>query len=115
MFGTFGAVDEVGAAPFEDGIPALGEDGLVSGLVGPGGEVVIIGELGVAESCGGDMEKLFDLGDVHGNLGFELRLGIKEGNYSFGTAVGLFKSVVSLILVVGANHIAKKMDTPGIW
>ena len=46
---------------------------------------------------------------------FTYRIGLREANYSFGTAAGLFKSVVGLILVIGANHIAKKLDTPGIW
>jgi putative aldouronate transport system permease protein len=46
---------------------------------------------------------------------YTYRIGIREANYSFATAAGLFKSVVGLILVVGANHVAKKLDTPGIW
>lgn len=46
---------------------------------------------------------------------YTYRLGLQEANYSFGTAVGLFKSVVSLILVSITNMLAKKMGTPGIW
>ena len=34
----------------------------------------------------------------------------KNGMYSYGTAVGLFKSVVSFILVMGANSLSKKFD-----
>jgi putative aldouronate transport system permease protein len=38
------------------------------------------------------------------------RIGVVQGNYSLGTAAGLFKSVVGLIMVLGANSIAKKID-----
>lgn len=37
-------------------------------------------------------------------------IGITQGAYSYATAVGLFKSVVGVILVLGSNMIAKKID-----
>ena len=40
---------------------------------------------------------------------YELDYGIKMMRYSFATAVGIFRSVVSLILVFGANFIAKRV------
>lgn len=40
--------------------------------------------------------------------------GIAGGKFSYTTAVGIFKSVVSLIMVVSANKIAKKMGSDGI-
>lgn len=36
------------------------------------------------------------------------RYGVQLGNYSFGTAVGLMKAVIGLVLVYTANKIAKK-------
>lgn len=42
-------------------------------------------------------------------------VGISQGQYSFSTAVGLFKSVVGLILVVVANRLAKKFGEEGIY
>lgn len=39
---------------------------------------------------------------------YALDYGIGMFRYSFGTAIGMFKSVVSIILVFGANKIAKK-------
>jgi putative aldouronate transport system permease protein len=43
------------------------------------------------------------------------RVGIREGNrLSYTTAVGLFKSVVGLSLVLMADRIAKKTDNEGI-
>jgi len=41
---------------------------------------------------------------------YAYRYGLKNGMYSYGTAVGLFKSVVSFILVIGANSLSKKFD-----
>lgn len=41
---------------------------------------------------------------------YAYRYGLKNGMYSYGTAVGLFKSVVSFILVMGANSLSKKFD-----
>ncbi|MBU7591157.1 sugar ABC transporter permease [Metabacillus halosaccharovorans] len=41
-------------------------------------------------------------------------VGITQGAYSYSTAVGLFKSVVGIILVLGANKLAKKVGQDGI-
>ena len=41
---------------------------------------------------------------------YAYRYGLKNGMYSYGTAVVLFKSVVSFILVMGANSLSKKFD-----
>jgi putative aldouronate transport system permease protein len=43
------------------------------------------------------------------------RVGIQQGQFSFSTAVGLFKSVVGLVLVVGANRLAKRMGQEGVY
>jgi len=42
-------------------------------------------------------------------------VGITQGAYSYSTAVGLFKSVIGIILVLGANKLAKKMGEEGIF
>ncbi|MFC5614706.1 ABC transporter permease [Metabacillus niabensis] len=42
-------------------------------------------------------------------------VGITQGAYSYSTAVGLFKSIVGIILVLGANKLAKKMGQDGIF
>lgn len=42
-------------------------------------------------------------------------VGISQGQYSFSTAVGLFKSIVGLVLVVAANRLAKKFGEEGIY
>ncbi|MGG1517731.1 ABC transporter permease subunit [Paenibacillus oryzisoli] len=42
------------------------------------------------------------------------RVGMQEGRIGLATAVGLFKSIIGFILVLGANRIAKKFDGQ-IW
>lgn len=37
-------------------------------------------------------------------------LGITQGAYSYSTAVGLFKSIIGIILIFTTNRIAKKID-----
>ena len=39
---------------------------------------------------------------------YVLKWGISQGDYAIGTAAGIFKSVVSIILIVAANQIAKR-------
>lgn len=41
---------------------------------------------------------------------YVLKWGISQGDYAFGTAAGIFKSLVSIILIVIANKIAKHND-----
>jgi putative aldouronate transport system permease protein len=41
--------------------------------------------------------------------------GIENALYSYSTAVGLFKSVVGLLLVVGSNWLAKRFGDEGIY
>ncbi|MDT2874283.1 ABC transporter permease [Lactococcus lactis] len=38
------------------------------------------------------------------------KVGLQSGDYSYSTAVGLFNSVINLILLVGVNQIIKKMN-----
>lgn len=42
-------------------------------------------------------------------------VGIQQGQFSYSTAVGLFKSIVGLVLVVGANKLAKKFGESGLY
>lgn len=40
---------------------------------------------------------------------YALNYGLAVGRYSFGTAIGIFKSVISVILVLFANKVAKRI------
>ncbi|OXM86946.1 ABC transporter permease [Paenibacillus rigui] len=43
------------------------------------------------------------------------RKGIIESSYSFASAVGFFQSIIGLILIVGANRLAKKYSETSMW
>lgn len=42
-------------------------------------------------------------------------IGITQGQYSLSTAVGLFKSVVGLVLVAGANALSRRLGEEGVY
>jgi len=42
-------------------------------------------------------------------------LGITQGSYSYSTAVGLFKAVVGVILLFGANWLSRRLNQTGIF
>lgn len=46
---------------------------------------------------------------------YVLKVGIREGRFGFATAVGLFKSVFSALLVFTTNWISKKVTEISIW
>jgi putative aldouronate transport system permease protein len=46
---------------------------------------------------------------------YTYRAGLVEQSYSYSTAVGFFISVLSVVLLLTANKIAKKLGQEGIW
>ena len=54
----------------------------------------------------------YETADVIGT--FVYRIGIEKADYSMSTAVGLFNGVISLILVLTANRISKKISEVSI-
>ncbi|WP_376778649.1 ABC transporter permease [Phytoactinopolyspora halotolerans] len=42
-------------------------------------------------------------------------MGITQGQYSYSTAVGLFKAVVGIILIFGANWLARRFKQTGLF
>ena len=46
---------------------------------------------------------------------FVYQRGILEANYSYSTAVGLFNSIISFILVIGSNKISRSTTEYGLW
>ncbi|WP_163539296.1 sugar ABC transporter permease [Gracilibacillus sp. YIM 98692] len=42
-------------------------------------------------------------------------VGITQGAFSYSTAVGLFKAIVGIILIYGADYLAKKLKQPGLF
>ena len=46
---------------------------------------------------------------------FVYKVGLVNADYSFSTAVGLFNSLISIILLTGTNFISKKLTDTGLW
>ncbi len=43
------------------------------------------------------------------------RQGLQRGNFSYGTAVGLFNSVINLFFLVISNSLARKFSETSLW
>ena len=56
---------------------------------------------------------MYETGDIIDT--YVYREGLVSLNYSYSTAVNVFKSVVALVMVLGSNFVAKKMGQEGIW
>lgn len=56
---------------------------------------------------------VYSVGDIIDT--YTYRVGLVDANFGFGTAVGLFKSVIGFLLVVGTNKIANRFGRQGIW
>ncbi len=54
----------------------------------------------------------FSVGDIFDT--FVFRVGVIGGQYSFTTAIGLFQSLVGLLMIIGFNKLSKKV-TGGLW
>ena len=46
---------------------------------------------------------------------FVYRMGLQNFNYGYATAVGLFNSLINLILLVTANAISRKVNETSLW
>ena len=58
-------------------------------------------------------ESIYETSDVISS--FVYRYGIQKANYSYATAVGLFNSVFSLVLLVSVNALSKKVSKTSLW
>ena len=76
--------------------------------------VLLIMNIGWLLNAGFEVQYLFGRGlvmDVSETIDiYVLKYGITNGNYSLGTAAGIFKSVISIGLIAISNFIAGKLD-----
>ncbi len=88
-------------------------------LIKPTFMVLIILSMGSILSAGFDQvyamsnSAVLEVGDIIDT--YVYRRGLAEQNYSYAAAVGLFKSVVSVILVSFANWLARKTDNETLY
>jgi putative aldouronate transport system permease protein len=77
--------------------------------------IIVVGTLAVGNIMNAGFDQIFNLynplvydkGDIIDT--FVYRTGILNGQYSFGTAVGIFKSLVGFVLIVGGYRLAYKL------
>lgn len=43
------------------------------------------------------------------------RVGLQSGSFSYGTAIGLFESIIGLALVLGANYVSRRITDNSLW
>lgn len=88
-------------------------------LIKPTFMILIIMSMGSILSAGFDQVHamantvVLDVADIIDT--YVYRRGLAEQNYSYAAAVGLFKSVVSVVLVCFANWLAKKTDNESLY
>ena len=46
---------------------------------------------------------------------YSYQVGLREGRYSFSAAIGMFQSVIGMIMIVTTNFISKKTGGDGLW
>lgn len=46
---------------------------------------------------------------------YVLKIGISEFRFSFATAIGMFKSVIAIVLLFTANQISRKVSETSLW
>jgi putative aldouronate transport system permease protein len=56
---------------------------------------------------------IYDTSDVISS--YVYRRGLIQMDYSFGSAVGIFNSIVNLVILVLANHVAQKSIKESLW
>ena len=56
---------------------------------------------------------VYEVGDIIDT--YVYRIGIVQRQYDFSTAVGLFKNLMGVILIIGTNAVIKRFTEYGIW
>ncbi|MDF2962263.1 MAG: protein lplB [Paenibacillus sp.] len=83
--------------------------------------IVFIIMLRIGHALANDLEQVlmfysplvYSVGDVIGT--YVYRVGLGEMKYSFTTAIGLFQSVIAMLLISTANFLSKKFGERSLW
>jgi putative aldouronate transport system permease protein len=70
-------------------------------------------DVGLEQTLALQNDSVLDVADVISTYVF--RIGLQNMNYSYTTALGLFQSLIGLILVVGVNRIIRSFGERGLW
>ncbi|NBC70453.1 ABC transporter permease subunit [Paenibacillus sacheonensis] len=124
IFQSFGWGSIIFLAAIASIDPQLGEAAIIDGagrfkrmiyitlpMLVPVMSIMLILSMGTILDAGFDQifnmynPQVYDVSDIIDT--YVYRIGLIDANYSYSTAVGLFKSVVALILIVGVNRSVK--------
>lgn len=61
------------------------------------------------------MQNTMNLGASEIISTYVYKVGLKQSNYSFSTAIGLMNTIVSLVLVSSTNYVSKKLTETSLW
>jgi multiple sugar transport system permease protein/putative aldouronate transport system permease protein len=56
-----------------------------------------------------------DTSEVIDTYVYKVGLGSQVPQFSYGTAINVFQSVVGLVLIVASNKIARRFSSSGLW
>lgn len=56
---------------------------------------------------------VYSVGDVLST--YVYRVGLEGMQYSYSTAIGLFKNIIAFILIIGTNYLSGKFSDYGLW
>ncbi|MDF2937512.1 MAG: protein lplB [Paenibacillaceae bacterium] len=70
-------------------------------------------DVGLEQTLALQNDSVLDVADVIST--YVYRVGLQNMNYSYTTALGLFQSLISLILVVSVNRIIRLFGERGLW
>lgn len=85
------------------------------------GTIAVLLVLAMGSLFGGNFDQAMLLGNSMNITRSEIlevfiyKSGLSQGRYSFATAVGLFQSVISFILVITTNNISKKVSGTSLF
>lgn len=85
------------------------------------GTVAIMFILAVANMLNSNFDQIFILRNVLNASKSEVidtyvfQMGLRVGRYSYATAIGLFKSVIAMVLLVMANYTTKKLQGRSLY
>lgn len=88
-------------------------------LIKPTIVILLVMQIGKIMSLGADKALLLQQPATYKNSQilstYIYNKGLKEGELSFSTAVGLFNSLINVALVCGANFVSRKLTDTGLW
>ncbi|MEK8126869.1 ABC transporter permease subunit [Paenibacillus filicis] len=70
-------------------------------------------DVGLEQTLALQNDSVLDVADVIST--YVYRIGLQNMNYSYTTALGLFQSLIGLILVVGVNRLIRSFGERGLW